>query len=76
MPSKFKNWVANDVIKFLKRNGFTLHRSNGSHFQYKKQTKDKTHLVTVAYHGSKSIPIGTMNSIIRQSGIEKDQWQK
>ena len=31
-------------------------------------------LVTVVAHGSKNIPIGTMNSIVRQSGIPKNEW--
>ncbi len=26
------------------------------------------------YHGSKSIPEGTMGAIIRQSGIPKKEW--
>jgi predicted RNA binding protein YcfA (HicA-like mRNA interferase family) len=76
MPNAPRNWTASDVIKLLKTNGFTLHRSSGSHFQYKKALEGKYFLVTVVYHGSKSIPIGTLNSIIRQSGIPKEYWKK
>lgn len=28
----------------------------------------------VQYHGAKSIPVGTLNAIIRQSGISKEEW--
>jgi predicted RNA binding protein YcfA (HicA-like mRNA interferase family) len=76
MPSSVRNWTASEVIKFLKNHGFILHRSNGSHFQYKKVTPQETRLVTVAYHGKEAIPIGTINSIIRQSGIDKKNWVK
>jgi predicted RNA binding protein YcfA (HicA-like mRNA interferase family) len=76
MPSPLRGWTAHGVTKFLKLRGFVLHRSSGSHFQYKKQTATGTHLVTVAYHGNKDIPIGTMNSIVRQSGIAKELWKQ
>jgi len=76
MPSPLRGWSAHDVIKFLKKQGFTLHRSSGSHFHYKKSLANQHFLVTVAYHGNKDIPIGTINSIVRQSGIPKDNWVK
>lgn len=76
MPSNLKGWSAHDVFKFLKSNGFVLHRTSGSHFHYKKVVGEKSYLVTVAYHGKKDVPIGTFNSIIRQSGIPKQQWKK
>jgi predicted RNA binding protein YcfA (HicA-like mRNA interferase family) len=76
MPSPLRGWSAHDVIKFLKKQGFILHRSSGSHFHYKKTGVNTSYLVTVAYHGNKDIPIGTINSIVRQSGIAKDQWVK
>lgn len=76
MSNPLRGWSAHDVIKFLKKNGFVLHRSSGSHFHYKRQEDGKSFLVTVAYHGNKDIPIGTMNSIVRQSGITKESWKK
>ncbi len=76
MANNLNGWSAGEVIKFLKEHGFLLHRSNGSHFHYKKQTPDRSYLVTIAYHGNRSIPTGTMQSIVRQSGIAKDTWIK
>lgn len=76
MSSPLGGWTSYDVIKFLKKNGFVLHRSSGSHFHYKKQVGSMSYLVTVAFHGSRDIPMGTLNSIIRQSGLPKNQWQK
>ncbi len=71
-----RGWSANDVVRFLKKHGFIHHRTNGSHFHYKKIEEGKAYLVTVAYHGNKDIPPGTLNSIIRQSGIDKEKWIK
>lgn len=67
-------WTTYAVISFLKKHDFVHHRTNGSHFQYKKIVDGTGRLVTVASHGSKNIPIGTMNSIVRQSGIPKNEW--
>jgi predicted RNA binding protein YcfA (HicA-like mRNA interferase family) len=75
MPNPLRGWSAYAVTKFLKANGFVLHRTSGSHFQYKKVTAEKAFLVTVAFHGNKDIPPGTLNSIIRQSGIPKEKWR-
>ena len=76
MPNHLRGWSARDVISFLKDHGFVLHRSSGSHFQYKKVESNGIRLVTVAYHGNRDVPPGTLNSIIRQSGIPKEQWRK
>ncbi len=76
MANNLNGWSASEVIRFLKAHDFSLHRTNGSHFHYKKQTTEHGYLVTIAYHGNRSIPIGTMQSIVRQSGIAKDIWKK
>lgn len=76
MSNGLRGWSAYKVISFLKTQEFVLHRTHGSHFHYKREIDGKVLLVTVAYHGKKDIPIGTMNSIVRQSGIEKDVWMK
>lgn len=76
MPRGLNNWTFFDVVKFLKSHGFVQHsNAKGSHFHYKKVTPERSFLVIVAYHGSKSIPRGTMNSIIRQSGVDKKNWE-
>jgi predicted RNA binding protein YcfA (HicA-like mRNA interferase family) len=64
------------VVKFLKLNNFSYYKARGSHFQYKKSEKNKVYLVVVQSHGNKSIPVGTMNSIVKQSGIKKEKWIK
>jgi len=51
----------------LKRHGFLIDHTTGSHFTlYHPKTK---HRVTVAYH-SKDIPLGTLASILKQADID------
>lgn len=57
-----------EVVKVLKKNGWFEVRSNGSsHHQFKH--KDRPGKVTVAEHGNKDIPIKTLESIEKQSGL-------
>lgn len=76
MPRGLHNWTFIEVSKFLKSHGFVQHgKPKGSHFHYKKISAGKSYLVVLAFHGSQSIPRGTMNSIVRQSGIDKSVWE-
>lgn len=55
------------VIKILKQNGWVKVATSGSHTQFRHP--DKKGRVTVP-HPKKDIPIGTLKSIERQSGIK------
>ena len=68
---QFSNWTFRDVEKFLKQSGFEYVGTRGSHYYYK---KDKV-LVVVPMHGAKTIAIGTMKSIVKQSQIDKNNWK-
>ena len=57
-----------DVLKKLKKDGWYVVEQVGSHVQLKHPTKPGR--VTLPKHGSKDIPIGTIKSIAKQSGIE------
>ncbi|MEA3521339.1 MAG: type II toxin-antitoxin system HicA family toxin [Campylobacterota bacterium] len=57
---------AKEVIKILKKNGFTLKSQKGSHSKYIKDAKT----VIVPVHAKKDIPIGTLKNIELQSGIK------
>jgi len=55
------------VIAILKREGFILDHTTGSHFVfYNPKTKRRT---MVAYH-TKDIPKGTLHEILKQAGIK------
>jgi predicted RNA binding protein YcfA (HicA-like mRNA interferase family) len=57
------------IINVLLKNGFILISQRGSHQKYRKQ--DKTVIIPTP---RKEIPIGTLRSIIRQSGLSPDQF--
>lgn len=52
------------LVKLLKKNGWKLDRQKGSHMIFKKDNKA---CVVPNHHGD--IPIGTLNSILKTSGI-------
>jgi len=57
------------IINTLLKNGFIFVSQRGSHQKYRK--KDKTVIVPAP---RREIPIGTFRSIIRQSGLNPDQF--
>ena len=57
------------IIKMLEKDGWYLHRTRGSHRQFKHPNKPGT--VTIAGKPSLDLPPGTLNSILKQSGIKK-----
>jgi predicted RNA binding protein YcfA (HicA-like mRNA interferase family) len=63
---------AKEVESILKKNSFYLHHTTGSHKQYRHMTMNI--FVTVPYH-SKTIPVGTLRSIVRQSGLSIDLFR-
>jgi predicted RNA binding protein YcfA (HicA-like mRNA interferase family) len=56
-----------EVIRLLQRHGWELARTKGSHQHFKHATK--AGLVTVP-HPKKDLPIGTLRSIEKQSGVK------
>lgn len=67
-----KSKKAKLIIDILLENNFTFLKQRGSHITYKKDNIT----VIVPYHGSnKEIPVGTVLSIIKQSGLDKDLFE-
>ena len=58
-----------DLIKRIEADGWRLERTVGSHMQYRHPSKPGT--VTVAADGklARDVPIGTLNSVLRQAGL-------
>lgn len=73
MP-KLGRFSGKEVCKILKRNGFTKIRQTGDHIVMQLNENGKTTTAIVPDH--KEIKIGTLNSIIRQSGLSKNQFMK
>jgi predicted RNA binding protein YcfA (HicA-like mRNA interferase family) len=62
-----------EVCQILSRHGFTEVRSRGSHFLMQKKLSDTTITVPVPDHAT--LKIGTLQSIIRQSGIPRSEFE-
>jgi predicted RNA binding protein YcfA (HicA-like mRNA interferase family) len=61
---KLKNIKVRDVIKILEKEGFQIKRQSGTHLILRNNGK----IVVVPVH-HKTIPIGTLKSIEKQSGV-------
>ena len=58
-----------EVLRMLQDDGWYLHSTRGSHRQFKHPTKPGR--VTVAGKPSDDLASGTLNSILKQSGLKK-----
>ncbi len=58
-----------DLIKLLEEDGWKMVRIRGSHRQFKNAGKSGT--VTVAGNSGVDVPTGTLNAILKQSGLKK-----
>jgi predicted RNA binding protein YcfA (HicA-like mRNA interferase family) len=62
-----------DICDILAENGFVLRRQKGSHLVMQMVVNNSTITVVVPNH--KEIKIGTLKSIIRQSGLRSSLFQ-
>lgn len=72
MPNGYNNWNFKQVVKILKDNNFVEIRTKGSHFQY--YNEDIEAMVTIPFHGARSINTKTLKSITIQSKLSKKMW--
>lgn len=54
-----------DLLKLLEKNGWSVARINGSHHVLQKDGKT----TVIPLHG-KDVPIGLLNSILRETGLK------
>ncbi len=62
-----------EVCAILERHGFALVRQRGSHMVLQRGTLDSTITVPVPDHHE--VRIGTLQSIIRQSGVPRGEFE-
>jgi predicted RNA binding protein YcfA (HicA-like mRNA interferase family) len=58
---------ASEVIKVLSERGWIFERQKGSHKTFKHP--NNPNLVTIADHGKKDIPAGTLKQIWKKAGL-------
>lgn len=70
---KLKTLSGSEVCRILETHGFEEVRQRGSHVVMQKQTSEDT--VTVPVPDHKEIRRGTLMSIIRQSGVQRSEFE-
>lgn len=74
MPKGLSNWSEKDVIEFLKEHGFVFcELRKGSHYAYINKTTMKIVEISIP---KEAYFIRTLETMIRQSGIDKQEWRK
>ncbi|QDT36133.1 type II toxin-antitoxin system HicA family toxin [Stratiformator vulcanicus] len=58
----------NELVRMLEREGFRIVKEKGSVRYYGKEDWEK--LIRVDYHGSKQVPTGTCNAILKAAGLK------
>ncbi len=61
-----------EVVKVLRKHGFVMVSQSGSHQKWRHENGRQ---VIVAMHARKTIPIGTLKSIIEGSGLDVDAFR-
>ena len=61
-----------EIIRILEIEGYVRARQKGSHVMMQRRTESTTTTVPVPLH--RTIRIGTLQSIIRQSGIPRERF--
>lgn len=73
MPNGVRNWSYRDVTDFLKERGFEYKENRkGSHEAWVNFETNKIVEINI----SKAYPPKTLQTMIRQSGIEQKEWVK
>ena len=67
MPDLFSS---QEIIQVLKKNGFVLVSQRGSHKKFKKGKR-----IVIVPDPKKEIPKGTFASILRQTGLSKEDFK-
>lgn len=57
-----------ELVRLLERNGFRIVKEKGSIRYYGKE--NHPNIIRVDYHGSKEIPTGTCQSILKAAGLK------
>jgi predicted RNA binding protein YcfA (HicA-like mRNA interferase family) len=69
-----KLYSSNQIIKVLGKYGFVFISQKGSHIKLRKEGNPTLTVIVPAER--KQIPIGTFNSIVRQSGLDKNAFEE
>lgn len=66
-----KSATSQKIIRILKRKGFVLKRTKGSHHIFRHSVTNRR--IIVPFH-TKDLPKGTMHSIIKSAGLSEEDF--
>ena len=66
---------ARKLLRALDRAGFVVLRTKGSHYILE-HPDQPIKRVTVPYHGSRDLPIGTVRNILKQAGLTIEEFRQ
>jgi len=66
-----KLYSSNQIVKVLLANGFRFISQRGSHVKFRKASQ-----TVIVPMNKREIPTGTFSSIVRQSGLKKQDFDK
>lgn len=69
-----KLYSSDEIVKALQRKGFIYISRKGSHAKFRKLGKKILNVIVPM--SKKEIPFGTFKSILRQSNLEKNDFEK
>jgi len=70
---KLRNLSGKEVCAILARHGYVMVRQRGSHMVMQRQLPGTTITIPIPNHAE--LRIGTLQSIIRQSGLPKSEFE-
>ncbi len=69
-----KLYSSSEILKVLQKHGFSFVSQNGSHIKYRKAGNPTLTVIIPAER--KQTPLGTFHSILKQSGLSKEDFEK
>ncbi len=63
-----------ELVRLLERNGFKLVKEKGAIRYYSKPGIDR--LIRIDYHGTKEVPTGTCQAILKAAGLGRPEAQR
>jgi predicted RNA binding protein YcfA (HicA-like mRNA interferase family) len=71
MSGKLPALTAAEILRALRRAGFTVERVKGSHHHLRHAARPASRVVVLAHRGD--LPTGTVNAILRQAGLSREE---
>lgn len=71
MSRRLPALTAADLLRALRRAGFTVERNMGSHHHLRHAERPSLRVVVPVHHGD--LPAGTVAAIMRQAGLSQEE---